>query len=99
MLEENVRQVLTLSVGQIAVDGLAVAYCGTQRVTQDNWGRSIYGGSDLVCVRGGWDALDALAMEPDMRAGVSEAKMYDRAMSERPGYRLGERALGCGTDN
>ena len=84
MLEENVRQVLTLSVGQIAVDGLAVAYCGTQRVTQDNWGRSIYGGSDLVCVRGGWDALDALAMEPDMRAGVSETKMYDRAMTDAP---------------
>ena len=100
VLEENLRQVRTLSVGHIAIDGLTVAYCGAQRITKDNEGRSVYGGSDLICVRGGWDALDALAVEPDVRAGVAEAKLYDQAMSEYPGlhglasklrYRPGDR--------
>ena len=81
VFEENLRQVRTLSVGHIAVDGLAVTYYGTQRLTKDNEGHSVYGGSDLVCVRGDWDALDALAMEADVRAAVAEAKMYDQAMS------------------
>jgi hypothetical protein len=101
VLEENLRQVRTLSVGHIAIDGLTVAYCGVQRITKDNEGRSVYGGSDLVCVRGGWDALDALAVEPDARAGVAEAKLYDQAMSEYPGFMASRRNydIGQGIDS
>jgi hypothetical protein len=101
VLEENLRQVRTLSVGHIAIDGLTVAYCGVQRITRDNEGRSVYGGSDLVCVRGGWDALDALAMEPAVRAGVAEAKLYDQAMSEYPGFMASRRNydIGQGIDS
>ena len=101
VLEENLRQVRTLSVGQIAIDGFTVAYCGVQRITKDNEGRSVYGGSDLVCVRGGWDALDALAVEPDVRAGVAEAKLYDQAMSEYPGFMASRRNydIGQGIDS
>ena len=101
VLEENLRQVRTLSVGQIAIDGFTVAYCGVQRITKDNEGRSVYGGSDLVCVRGGWDALDALAVEPDARAGVAEAKLYDQAMSEYPGFMASRRNydIGQGIDS
>src|SRR3954468_21917736 len=101
VLEENLRQVRTLSVGHIAVDGLAVAYCGMQRITKDNEGRSVYGGSDLVCVRGGWDALDALAMEPDVRTAVAEAKLYDQAMSDYPGFMASRRNydIGQGIDS
>ena len=58
----------TLSVGHIALDPLRIAYCGIQRTTTDNEGRSVYGGSDLICVRGGWEALDALPMPPEVRA-------------------------------
>jgi hypothetical protein len=101
VLEENLRQVRTLSVGQIAIDGFTVAYCGVQRITKDNEGRSVYGGSDLVCVRGGWDGLDALAVEPDARAGVAEAKLYDQAMSEYPGFMASRRNydIGQGIDS
>ena len=101
VLEENLRQVRTLSVGHIAIDGFTVAYCGVQRITKDNEGRSVYGGSDLVCVRGGWDALDALAVEPDARAGVAEAKLYDQAMSEYPGFMASRRNydIGQGIDS
>jgi len=60
VLEENLRHVRTLSVGKVAVGSLRVSYHGTQRIVRDNEGRPVYGGSDLVCVRGGWEALDAL---------------------------------------
>jgi hypothetical protein len=64
VLEENLRQVRTLSVGEVAVGGLRISYHGTQRTVRDNEGRPVYGGSELVCVRGSWEVLDALPMSP-----------------------------------
>jgi hypothetical protein len=96
VLEENLRHVRTLSVGQIAVDGVAVTYYGTQRVTKDNLGRSVYGGSDLVCVRGGWAALEALVMDADVQSAVAEAIMYDNAMSAYPGFMASRRNYDIG---
>jgi hypothetical protein len=86
VLEENLRKVTTLSVGRVAVGELMITYYGTQRVAKDNGGKSVYGGSDLVCVRGGWDALDVLPMTAEVRNGVAKAKLYDAAMSEYPGF-------------
>ena len=65
---------------------MTIAYHGTQRITKDNKGRSVYGGSDLVCVRAGWKALDGLAMTPEVRAGVTQSKLFDEAMNEYPGF-------------
>ena len=84
--KEDRRNVDTLSVGRIALDPLRIAYCGIQRTTTDNEGRSVYGGSDLICVRGGWEALDTLPMPPEVRAGVAKAKLYDDAMTAYPGF-------------
>src|SRR5262245_36252250 len=79
VLEENLRQVRTLSVGEVAIDGLRLSYHGTQRTVADNEGRPVYGGSELVCVRGGWEALDALPMSAKERAAVGAARRYDDA--------------------
>jgi hypothetical protein len=68
VLEENLREFRTVSVGHIALDSRTIAYYGTQRRVQDNDGRAIYGGSDLVCLRGGWEALKTLALTPESRA-------------------------------
>ena len=68
VLEENLRRVRTLSIGEIAVGSVRISYHGTQRTVRDNEGRPVYGGSDLVCVRGGWEALDALPMGPEVHA-------------------------------
>jgi hypothetical protein len=86
VLEENLCEVTTLSVGLITVGRLTIAYHGTQRITKDNKGRSVYGGSDLVCVRGGWKALEGLAITPEVRAGVTQSKLFDEAMNEYPGF-------------
>src|SRR5215467_7199692 len=74
VLEENLRQVRTLSVGEVAIGGLRISYYGTQRTVADNEGRQVYGGSDLACVRGGWEVLDALPMSPKVRAAVVAAR-------------------------
>src|SRR6266567_289616 len=79
VLEENLEHVTTLSVGHIAVNDIEFAYHGSQRLTTDNNGRSVYGGSDLVCVRGGWDALDRLVMNDEIHTGVKQARLYDEA--------------------
>ena len=77
VLEENLRHVRTLSVGEVAVSNLRISYYGTQRTVADNEGRPVYGGSELVCVRGGWKILDALPMSPEVRAAVVAAKRYE----------------------
>src|SRR5229473_8503485 len=66
VLEENLRQVRTLSVGEVAVGNLRISYYGTQRTVRDNRERPVYGGSELVCVRGGREALDALLMSSEI---------------------------------
>jgi hypothetical protein len=71
-------------------------YYGTQRITKDNQGRSVYGGSDLVCVRGGWEALDGLATAPVVRTSVAEARSYDEAMTEYPGFMVSRRNYDVG---
>jgi hypothetical protein len=102
VLEENLRQVKTLSVGEVAVGSLKLSYHGTQRTVTDNEGRPVYGGSDLVCVRGGWEALDALHMPPEVRAAVASARRYDEATEEFHGFTASRRnydvAQGIGAD-
>jgi len=86
VIEENLRHVTTRSVGQITVDDLTVGYFGTQRRTTNNDGQSVYGGSNLVCVRGGWKALDGLALPESLRLAVTQARRYDEATSAYPGF-------------
>ncbi|MGE8323141.1 MAG: DUF3182 family protein, partial [Pseudomonas sp.] len=53
VLEEDLNDVQTFSVGQVRVAGLTCSYHGTQQLTHDHQGTEVYGGSDLVVVRGG----------------------------------------------
>jgi uncharacterized protein DUF3182 len=102
VLEENLRQVRTLSVGEVAVGGLRISYHGTQRTVADNEGRPVYGGSDLACVRGGWEVLDGLPMSAEVRAAVVAARRYDEATEEFHGFTASRRnydvAQGIGAD-
>jgi hypothetical protein len=96
VLEENLRRVTTLSVGQVTVDGLKIAYQGTQRTVMNNKGDHVYGGSRLTCVRGGWEALDRLPMAPAVRLGVAQARSYDRAANEFPSFLVSRRNYDVG---
>jgi hypothetical protein len=102
VIEAELREVRTRSVGVVVVDDLTMSYHGTQRLTVDNQGRSVYGGSDLICVRGDWDALDRLARTDAERAAVTQARLYDTAMDEYPGFMASRKnydvAEGIGSD-
>jgi hypothetical protein len=79
VLEENLDEVTTYSVGQVRVAGIVASYWGTQRLTRDRRGEDVYGGSELVVVRGGFDALDAFGAPADVRRAIAHARVYDAA--------------------
>ena len=80
VLEEHLEQVRTVSVGQVMVAGLVATYFGTQRLTHNNAGLEVFGGSDLHVVRGDFDALLALAHAPETRRAIEQARRYDAAV-------------------
>ncbi|TDF77854.1 DUF3182 family protein [Pseudomonas sp. H9] len=86
-LEENLTQVQTFSVGQVQVAGLLCSYYGTQQLTRDHSGEEIYGGSDLVLVRGDYDGLLQLELEDPLRLAITQARLYEQAaMQNFPGF-------------
>lgn len=92
VLEENLLDVQTRSVGQVRVGALVASYYGTQRLTRDNTGALIYGGSDLVVVRGDFTALLRLDIPADLRLAIAQAFRYDAAaMACFPGLRVSRR--------
>lgn len=79
VLEEDLSDVITYSVGQVQVAGIMVSYHGTQSLTQDNNGETVYGGSQLWLVRGDYDELLTLDLEDDVRRSVTQAMRYEKA--------------------
>lgn len=80
VLERQLEDVVTYSVGQVRVGALVASYYGTQRLTPDNAGELVYGGSDLTIVRGDWEPLIALPdLDEATRDAIAQARIYDRA--------------------
>jgi hypothetical protein len=79
VIEENVIDVVTNSVGYVRVSGVTAAYCGTQHTTINNHGAEVYGGSELRVVRGGFSSLLALDLPKDERLAIAQARIYDDA--------------------
>ncbi len=82
VIEANLDEVETFSVGQVWVGELTASYHGVQRLTRDNQGEPVYGGSTLHVVRGGFDALLASVSDPDVRTAVEQASSYHAAALE-----------------
>jgi len=86
-IEENLQDVTTYSIGQVRVNELVATYCGTQLATRNHCGASVYGGSDLLVVRGGFETLLGLDLPPELRVAVGQARKYDAVASkEFPGF-------------
>ncbi|MNX26687.1 hypothetical protein D3C86_567610 [compost metagenome] len=81
VLEEDLEDVSTYSVGWARVGKMEIAYVGTQSLTPDNQGIAVYGGSVLRVARGGFDDLRALDLTDPERQAVAMACHYDTAVS------------------
>jgi hypothetical protein len=85
VLEEHLEDVSTYSVGQVQVGGLVASYYGTQRLTPDNQGAQVYGGTDLIAVEGRFERLLGLGLPIEIELAISQARTYDAATACYPG--------------
>jgi len=87
VLEEHLEEVVTYSVGTVRLPGMAASYIGTQQLTRDNAGSPVYGGSDMLFVRGGFDALAEQHWPAALRRAIELARRYDAAVQAcYPGF-------------
>ncbi len=87
VLEEQLTDVRTYSVGTLHVRQLRASYFGTQQLTRDRQGQEVYGGSDLTVLRGGLDALGAAGAPAEVRHGIEQARRFDAAVQAcYPGF-------------
>ena len=87
VLEEDLKDVVTLSVGQVRLGGMVASYHGTQCLTRDHRGEQVYGGSSLHVVRGDFDVLLALDLPDRVRLAITQARRYDSAADQVfPGF-------------
>lgn len=87
VLEQNLDEVRTQSVGQSAIHGKSLSYCGVQHLTRDSEGLEVYGGSDLLVVQGGYIELLKLELPDEMREAVRLAQVFDDAANQAyPGF-------------
>lgn len=80
VVERNLDAIETLSVGQVTLDDLVASYWGVQHLTVNNHGHHVYGGTDLVVVRGGFDVLAQLDVTPDVHDAIAKACAFDAAV-------------------
>jgi hypothetical protein len=86
VLERNLNQARTCSVGQVRVGGWLLSYHGQQRLTHNHHGAEVYGGSTLHLVRGDFEVLLRQPMDQETRTAVDQALVYHRvAMNCFPG--------------
>jgi len=79
VIEQNLIDVTTYSVGQVRAADVVCTYYGTQHLTTNNRGVEVYGGSELIVRPGDFDALLASTMPEDIRLAIEQARAYDDA--------------------
>lgn len=79
VLEEHLSDVITLSVGQVTIAGIVISYVGTQHLTRDNDGETVYGGSTLDVVRGDYAQLATLKLSENELLAIEQARRYEEA--------------------
>jgi len=79
VLEQDLLDVVTYSVGSAELRGERISYWGQQNLTRDHQGREVYGGSDLFVVRGDLDTLLNRDLPPALARAVEVTGTFDRA--------------------
>ena len=79
VIERNLCEVVTCSVGRVEIGGLIGTYAGTQRLTRTAAARKCTAARICTVVRGEFDALLDLDLAADARLAVLQAWRYDAA--------------------
>ncbi|WP_149193216.1 DUF3182 family protein [Luteimonas suaedae] len=82
VLEADLLDPSTYSVGTITCWGFRIAYIGRQHMTRDGHGHPAYGGSDLAVIRGDLRALQRATRHSVLREVVDKAIAYDARIGE-----------------
>ncbi|WP_395331777.1 DUF3182 family protein [Novosphingobium sp. BL-8H] len=83
VLEENLLDVKTYSIGSATIFDRSIAYWGTQAITANREGETVYGGTCLHAVRGGLADLAACEFPIELAEAIEKARDYDRKIFER----------------
>ncbi|MCP1498202.1 hypothetical protein J2Y86_002909 [Pseudomonas migulae] len=87
VLEQDLTDVVTHSVGQSFIGDKVLSYCGDQYLTKDAQGEQVYGGSNLLVVQGDYDDLLELDLPDEVRLAIRQAQVFDNAADEAyPGF-------------
>ncbi len=87
VLEQDLSDVVTHSVGQSFIGDHVISYCGQQYLTRDGHGEEVYGGSNLLVVPGYYEDLLKLDLPDDVREAIEQARVFDQAADEAyPGF-------------
>lgn len=79
-MELNLEKVETLSIGQVELDERIFSYVGSQFTTANHHDVQVYGGSRLMMVRGGYDALLKHDLSSTQIEGLRLAQVYHEAV-------------------
>jgi len=82
VLERDLVDSTTYSVGSSTLAGLGIAYHGRQRGVADREGSQVYGGSTLTVIAGDLTALHAQTPPGELADAIDAAMRYDRAVRE-----------------
>ena len=82
VLERNLAELRTHSVGVLQFGGQRTSYFGTQRTTRNRHGHEVYGGSSLTLARGGLDGLARLTTDAGVQRAIAQAAAYHAAALE-----------------
>jgi hypothetical protein len=87
VLEQDLHDVVTHSVGQSFIGDHVFSYCGEQYLTKDGQGEEVDGGSNLLVVPGGYEDLLTLDLPDGVRQAIEQAQVFDAAADEAyPGF-------------
>lgn len=87
VVEQNLCDPVTYSVGEVRCAGITAAYVGRQRQTCNREGAQVYGGSDLMVLRGDLADLERSVQAPGLAQAIRQARLFDAAVAEAyPGF-------------
>lgn len=84
--EVNLGELRTISIGEVDLPGMTLAYYGEQRLTTTERGVSVYGGSHLHVLRGNLAQLAQKPLPPGISHAIEAALGYEHGvMAAFPG--------------